>query len=153
MEITIKMILSQWQLAIQRLSATVDELTNEQLKKQVANDRNTGVWILTHLIIVNENILKVTGFGEPKHEALAEQLANGKQPDTNELRTTWNETNERINAIIANVSNEKWLQKHTSVSEEDFEKDTTRNNLMIVFSRLLHMMYHAGQLGLLKTKK
>lgn len=97
--------------------------------------------------------MKVTGFGEPKHEALAKQLANGKQPDTNELRTTWNETNERINAIIANVSNEKWLQKHTSVSEEDFEKDTTRNNLMIVFSRLLHMMYHAGKLGLLKTKK
>ena len=88
MEITIKMILSQWQLAIQRLSATVDELTNEQLEKQVANDRNTGVWILTHLIIVNENILKVTGFGEPKHEALAKQLANGNQPDTNGLRTT-----------------------------------------------------------------
>lgn len=44
-------------------------------------------------------------------------------------------------------------KKHTSVSQEDFEKDTTRSNLMIIFSRLLHMMYHVGQLGLLKTKK
>lgn len=68
--------------------ATVDELTNEQLQRQVSNDRNTGVWILSHLTIVNENILKVTGFGEPKHEVFAEQLANGNQPDTNGLRTT-----------------------------------------------------------------
>lgn len=153
MEITIKMILSQWRLAIQRLSATIDELTNEQLEKQVADGRNTGVWILTHVITANEIILKVTCFGETKHEALAEQLTNGNLADTDELRTTWNEIKERINAIIDNVSIEKWLQINTAVSQDDFAKDSSRNNLLILFSRLLHMMYHAGQLGLLKTKK
>lgn len=152
MEITVKMILSQWQLATQRLSATIEELTNQQLETQVAKDRNTGVWIITHLIIVNENILKVTGFGETKQETLVEQLANGIVLNASELRAVWKETTERISTIIANVPAERWLQKHTSVSEEDFAKDTTRNNLMIVLSRLMHMMYHAGQLGLLKTK-
>ena len=93
------------------------------------------------------------GLWRTKTRSLCRTIRKKKSTRHQWFKNYWKEANERINAIITDVSNEKWLQKHTSVSQEDFEKDTTRNNLMIVFSRLLHMMYHAGQLGLLKTKK
>jgi hypothetical protein len=48
------------------------------------------------------------------------------------------------------LSTEQWFQRHTAVSEVDFEKEPHRNKLNVLLSRTSHIAYHLGQLVLLK---
>jgi hypothetical protein len=45
---------------------------------------------------------------------------------------------------------EQWLEKHTSVSDEDFAKEPHRNKLSVLISRTNHLANHIGQLLFLK---
>ena len=55
-----------------------------------------------------------------------------------------------MEASINSLSGEGWLERHTAVSAEAFEKEPHRNKLNIIVSRSHHMAYHLGQLALLK---
>jgi hypothetical protein len=43
----------------------------------------------------------------------------------------------------------QWLEKHASVSEEDFAKDPSRNRFAILLSRTSHIAFHLGQTALI----
>ena len=47
----------------------------------------------------------------------------------------------------------EWLQKHTSVSEEDFLREPHRNRFTILLGRTGHVAYHLGQAILAKPRK
>ena len=47
------------------------------------------------------------------------------------------------------LSPTEWLQRHTSVSEEDFAKDPSRNRFAILQSRTSHLAFHLGQVALM----
>jgi hypothetical protein len=66
-------------------------------------------------------------------------------PTPQELKNSWAEVNERVRAGFTTLSAFDWLQKHTSVSDEDFTKDPLRNRFAILLSRTNHLSYHLGQ--------
>ena len=39
----------------------------------------------------------------------------------------------------------EWVEKHTSVSAEDFAKEPHRNRYTILLTRTMHMALHFGQ--------
>jgi hypothetical protein len=57
--------------------------------------------------------------------------------------------NSRLLTGLASFSAEEWLQKHASVSEEDFAKDPSRNRFAILLSRTSHIAFHLGQTALI----
>jgi len=67
-----------------------------------------------------------------------------------ELRTYWKTANANLAKHMDNLLPEEWLEKHTSISEEDFAEQASRNRLSVVISRSNHISYHLGQLILLK---
>ena len=69
-------------------------------------------------------------------------------PSADVIKKDWNEVNGKLRDGFARFSTADWLQKHASVSEEDFAKEPDRNRFAILLSRTNHLSYHLGQAAL-----
>lgn len=158
-ELFIKMAVMAWDAQCARVSKLFDELSNDQLAAEVAPGRNTGTYLLGHLIASTDGMFPLLGFGEklyPHFEKifLTDPYKPGVAlPSTDDLRKYWKEVNAKFSAAIANASPDEWFMRHNSVSAEDFAKEPHRNKLNVLMSRTSHHSYHLGQLVFLKQKK
>ncbi len=152
-ELMIKMVISSWESQNTRVDKLLDKLTDEQLMTETAPGRNTGVYLLGHLLAVNDGMLTLLGFGEKKYPELeAVFLKNPEKsglekPSIAELKKSWKEVNEQLSTHMAKLTPDEWLGRHSAVSEEDFAKEPHRNKLSILISRAIHQGYHLGQLA------
>ncbi len=157
-DIAIKMVLDRWHGSILNLNKTLNELTDEQLEKEIAPGKNRGIYLLGHLIAVHDDMVILLGIGEKLYPELNEPFI--KQPDkavaqlpgAAELRIMWNRHNEMLNAAFSKMAADEWFAKHTAVSTADFSKEPHRNKLNIIVTRTSHLQYHTGQIVLLKNK-
>ena len=133
-----------------------NSLSDEQLQKEIAPNKNRGVYLLGHLIAVHDDMLVLLDMGEKLYPELRKTFlespdkAVSEIPSVEELRGYWKKQCEVLKQKFDNMQPDQWLEKHTAVSAEDFEKEPYRNKLNIVLTRTNHMIYHLGQLILLK---
>lgn len=152
----VKMGLLSWEGQLKRVTNLLNTLTDEQLSLEIAPGRNTGIYVIGHLIAVHDGILPLFGLGEKLHPELEDIFVNspdksGKQaPTPGQLREYWKEVHGRLEERLASLSEEQWFQRHMAVSEEDFLKEPHRNKLNVLIGRSTHIAYHLGQLILLK---
>jgi hypothetical protein len=157
-ELAVRWQLEVWEGQNSRLSELLYELTDEQLEKQIAPGRNTGIYILGHLAAVNDGMMPLLGLGERHYPYLEEkflanpQNLNDEQPSASEVRKVWAELLGALRANFDRLSPNEWFHKHTAVSEEEFADEPHRNRLNVLISRTNHVSYHLGQLNLLKNK-
>ena len=153
-EQTTATVLQSWKQMIGRLDTMLASMGDDDLSKEVAPGRNRISYLLGHLTAVHDRLFPLLGLGERLHpEFDAPYLENpdrhtdaGHSPA--DLRQAWNEVNGKLTAALEALRPEQWLERHTSVSEEDFAKDPLRNRLAVVLSRTNHMAFHAGQIRL-----
>ncbi len=151
------MILDNWYGTIAQTDKLLNALTDEQLAGDIAPGRNSGRYLLGHLVAVHDRMLPLLGFGDQHYAAyndifLTSPDKSGKDmPDVAALRAAWTETNGRLQQHFSALQPAEWLQKHTAVSEEDFKKEPHRNRLNVVLGRTTHLSNHLGQMLLLKT--
>ena len=152
----VKMSLLTWEGQLKRVTNLFNTLTEEQLSQEIAPGRNTGIYLIGHLIAIHDGILPLFGLGERLHPELDEIFINspdksGKmKPSLSQLRECWTEVHNHLGEKLASLSEEQWFQRHNSVSEEDFQKEPHRNKLNVLLGRSTHIAYHLGQLVLLK---
>jgi hypothetical protein len=157
-ELFIKMVLSNWELQINRMNNLLGKLSDEELSAQTAPGRNTGVYLLGHLAAVSDGMFTFLGLGERLHSAMDEIFLRNpdnsgiEKPSINELKDYWNKVNALLAQKINEMHAEEWFNRHTAVSEEDFAKEPHRNKLNIVINRTNHLSYHLGQLAYLVKK-
>ncbi len=154
-EIIVKMVLDAWNSKIKEADSIFDNLTDEQLKNEVAPGRNTGIYLLGHLAVTHDLMLPILGFGQqiyPQLKAAYNDNADAKtySETAGELRQYWKNINSILAENFAKLSAEEWFERHNSVSAEAFEKERHRNKLNIVISRTNHLSYHNGQVVFLK---
>ena len=148
-------VLVSWKLVIGRFEKAFVPLTDEQLEKQIARGRNRLLYLLGHLIATNDRMFPLLGLGERLHPYLDEvYISNpdGSLPDpvsAVELKKIWSEVNGRLTTEFEKFTPSEWLQKLSSVSDEDFAKDQSRNRLAVVINRTNHISYHLGQTALI----
>lgn len=153
----VKMGLLTWEGQLKRASNLLNTLTDEQLSKEIAPGRNTGTYVVGHLIAVHDAMLPLFGLGEKLHPELEEIFItspdrSGKPtPTLSQLREYWKEVHQHLGEKFAGLPEEQWFQRHLSVSEEDFQKEPHRNKLNVLLNRATHVGYHLGQLVLLKS--
>lgn len=143
-----------WDVWLTRLDKTLDSLTDEQLENPVAPGRNRAFYIFGHLIAVNDSMIPQLRLGEAAFPEFFETFV--KQPDraasaypsAAELRKAWKDLNRRLSELLPQLSASAWLERHATVSEEDFAKEPDRNRLAVLLSRTSHLSYHLGQLQL-----
>lgn len=156
-QIIIKMVLDKWYLAINRANAIFENLTDEEMFKEVAPDRNRGIYLIGHLTTVNDTLLPLFDFGEAMYPELtaifmAEPDDPSSQPFTAEqLRQYWKSINSELQKHFDNMTLDQWFQRHNSISVEDFAKEPYRNKLDLVLTRTNHLNHHLGQLAFLKN--
>ena len=149
----IKQLISQWEKDLQAMSAVFDKYSDANASTEVAPGRNSVIYLLGHMIAVNDRMIEALEAGERKHKDLDKAFledadSKGGYPSYTSLLDQWKETNERLSTAIRQQSPADWLSRHHYVSEEDFSKEPHRNRLAILISRLTHLNTHLGQLKL-----
>lgn len=154
-QLIIKMALDSWNNQVTRADKLFNTLSDEQLQEEAAPGRNTGVYLLGHLTAIHDALLPLLSFGDKLYPELENPFIKNpdksgmEKPMIKDLRNDWSEVNNKLSQRFNQMTTEDWFKKHTSVSEEDFEKEPHRNKLNVLFSRTNHLAYHLGQLAFL----
>jgi len=154
--IILKMLFDRWNASLLNWDKILNELTDEQLQKEIAPNKNRGIYVLGHLIAVHDDLIVLLNMGDKLYPELhkiflaSPDKAIAEIPSAQELRASWSKQCEVLKEKFANLQPEEWFEKHTAVSAEDFIKEPHRNKLNIVLTRTTHLNYHTGQLILLK---
>jgi hypothetical protein len=151
----VKMILMAWDAQNSYLNKLISSLTDEQLGKEIAPGKNTGVYLLGHLIAVSDGMLPLLGFGDRLFPEMEEMFIKNPDkagqvfPSVTELKQRLEAVNTKLNSHFGSTDIDGWLSRHTAVSSEDFLKEPHRNKLNVVITRTGHMAYHIGQIRLI----
>jgi len=147
--------LKSWGVWTIRAGKLFDSLTDEQMHSEIAPGKNRPYYLLGHLAAVDDAMIPQLRLGEPGYAHLrapfidSADKAAADPVSISELRQAWKIVHEKLNAHFEQLSPTEWLERHASVSEEDFAKEPHRNRLAILMSRTGHISYHIGQLMLL----
>ena len=156
LDLVVKMTLTAWKAQNNSLNKLLNELTEEQLQKEIAPGRNRGIYLLGHLVAVHDNMLPVLDLGEKLFPELYTVFVknpdqkNKDLPTVADLKEKMQAIDTKLKEFFQACSSTQWLERHTSVSAEDFVKEPHRNKLNIIISRTNHIAYHLGQMMLLK---
>jgi DinB superfamily len=152
------MVINSWEIQNNRVNKFLDTFSEEQWASEVAPNRNTGIYILGHLLAVNDGLMPLLGFGSklfPEYEAifLTNPDKSGlEKPTLQTLKENWDKVNGTLAEFMKKLSAQEWFTKHTAVSDEDFAKEPHRNKLNLLLSRTTHQSFHIGQLIFLVNK-
>src|SRR6185436_12063492 len=155
-ELLVKMVLSAWDIQNSRLDQLLESLTDEQLSRETAPGKNTGVYLLGHLAAISDGMLPLLDFGEKLYPQLEEVFINNPdksglaKPPVLELRQFLKAVTKKLSEKINACSADEWFGRHTIVSSEDFAREPHRNKLNVIINRTNHMANHYGQMLLLK---
>lgn len=147
-----KQLIASWQVHHKRIDKLIEKLKEEDWYKETAPGRNRGIYLLGHLIAINDAMGELLGAAPRKYAHLDEAFL--KLPDNSglplptvtELIGYWRELNERQLPFLESLTTAQWLEPHTAVSAADFALNPMRNKLNVFISRLTHEAYHLGQL-------
>src|SRR5882672_11375233 len=140
-----------WKSNVERADKLFGSLSPRELEQEVAPGRNRLIYLWGHLAAVNDALLPLLGFGKRLHPELdamflsnpdrfQEQTLSGA-----DLKHIWDEINESLATGFSKLSASEWLDKHASVSAEDFLREPHRNRFTVLLSRTVHLAYHGGQ--------
>ncbi|MFI5153625.1 MAG: DinB family protein [Chitinophagales bacterium] len=155
-EIFLRMALFAWDNYVKRADSLFNSLSDEQLKKEISPGKNTGIYLLGHLVAVNDTMIPIFGLGERLYKYLDNAFVetpdkSGMElPPVSELRKYWTNLNETLAKYFAGLAPAEWFQKHTLMSDEDLIKEPHRNKLSVLINRTNHLAWHYGQVLLLK---
>jgi len=154
--IFVKMALQAWDSYIKRADTLFNSLGDEALLKEVSPGKNTGVYLLGHLIAVNDGIIPIFGLGSrlyPELDALfvSKPDKSGLDlPPTSKLREYWTNLNNTLTNYFNQMPPADWFKRHNLMTDEDLVKEPHRNKLSVLINRTNHLAWHYGQLLLIQ---
>ena len=154
--ISVNSALKAWQQQVDRTGRFISELSDEQLLNEIAPGKNRGVYLVGHLAAIHDVLPEILGLGKKTYPELRAIFLDAPDrtiqdiPTVSELRKIWPIVHDRLENEFAKMSADDWFKRHESMTDEDFEKDPTRNKLSVLLNRTNHLAYHFGQMRLLK---
>ena len=153
--VMVRNAVSSWKQWVAQIDKTIGGFGDEELQREVAPGRNRLYYLLGHLTAVHDRLFSTLRLGKRLHPELDEEfIVKADKTDLDdelpagELRAAWREVNEKLTAAMEKLSAEEWLERHDSVSPEDFAKEPQRNRLAVLLSRTTHAAMHEGQMRL-----
>jgi hypothetical protein len=147
----VMMVFDGWNALMKDFNTVLDSVTDDQLEKQIAPNKNRGIYVLGHMVAVHDDMLPILGFGEKLYPEINQVFKSSDKeatriPSAKELRQYWKQVNEVLSQGADALSADQWLEKHNSVSAEDFATQPHRNKLNVMMTRTFHLSYHLGQM-------
>jgi hypothetical protein len=143
--------LRAWQGNLDRAGKFFSGFTEDQLQQEVAPGKNRLIYLWGHLAAVNDALIPLLGVGERLHPELDAVFISAPDRTSQDtltgaaLKQQWDSINAVLSAALVKLSPAEWLERHTSVSEEDFKREPHRNRFTILLGRTSHIAYHLGQ--------
>ena len=150
-QLLVTVAINSWRLVVERADKLFSNLTEEQLLRQVAPEKNRLIYLWGHLTAVHDAMFSILGLGPRLHPELDAIFVSNPDrtatelPSARELKKYWHEVNGKLLSQFASLSGDEWLLPHRAMSEEDYAKDPTRNRLAVLLSRTNHASFHLGQ--------
>src|SRR5882724_657499 len=147
-----------WKSNVERADKLFGALSPEELEQEVAPGRNRLIYLWGHLAASSDALLPLLGIGERLHPEFDGMFISN--PDKSvpltvseqSLRTAWQEINQKLWEGFSKFSAWDWAQRHTAVSEQDFEREPHRNRFGMLLGRTAQLAYHVGQAALARPK-
>jgi DinB family protein len=147
-----------WKFNVERAEQLFGGLSPGQLEQEVAPGKNRLIYLWGHLAAVNDRLLPLLGIGERLHPEFDGMFIS--HPDKTvpltvsgpSLKAAWQEINERLWEGFSKFSASDWAQRHTEVSEQDFQREPHRNRFGVLLGRTAHLAYHLGQATLARPR-
>lgn len=158
---TVAAFIEQWSIMARWISNTISRLSDEDLARTIAPNRNHGIWILGHLVQSEDELAVYLGKGDylfPEYEALfgmgSPLLPIAQYPTAVLLRQQWAQAVARNQTALAAFADAEWNEPHTRIGNDspldnDFFK--TKGRCLAIW--ILHQTLHLGQLNVLLTKQ
>jgi hypothetical protein len=147
--------LGSWKQWVGQIDKAIGALGDEEMQREVAPGRNRVYYLLGHLTAVHDRMFSTLRIGERLHSELDDEfIVKADKTDLDdevpagELRKAWREVNDTLTAAMEKLSAPEWLERHDSVSAEDFAKEPWRNRMAVLLSRTTHAAMHEGQMRL-----
>jgi uncharacterized damage-inducible protein DinB len=153
-ELPITVAINSWKLVNGRLDEIIASMSDADLEGEIAPGRNRVFYLLGHLVAVHDRLFPMLGFGDRLYSDLDAEFLERADTHTESivtaaaLRSAWTRVNARLTAAFESAAPDHWLQKHSAVTDEDFQKDPHRNRLSVLLSRTNHVSFHTGQIRL-----
>lgn len=158
-DLLVRTVLGAWKQSVAQVDKALASLSDEDLQREIAPGRNRIYYLLGHLIAVNDRLFPLLRLGDRLHPELDNAfIANPDRTfprdplEPSALRSAWSEVNGELLAALEKLQPEEWLERHDSVSPEDFAKEPLRNRLAVLLSRAQHTVLHEGQMRLAKPR-
>jgi len=152
--------LSSWKTVIGQIDKGLERWNDDDLQAEVAPGRNRLYYLLGHLTAVHDRMLPLLRLGDRLYAGLDEQFIQNSdrsfadtEPSPSDLRKAWTEVNTKLTSGLEQLSPAELLERHSSISEEDFAKEPHRNRIAVLLSRTAHAAMHEGQMRLVRPSK
>jgi hypothetical protein len=152
--------LTSWKRVISQIDKGLEQWTDDDLQTEVAPGRNRLYYLLGHLTAVHDHLLSLLRLGDRLYPTLDEQFIRqadrtftGAEPSLSDLRKAWTEVNTKLTSALERLTPAELLERHSSISEEDFAKEPHRNRLTVLLGRTTHAAMHEGQMRLVRPSK
>ena len=114
---TVKMIFDRWNSLNKSFDEILNAVTDAQLEKEIAPNKNRGIYLLGHLVAVHDAMIPLLNFGDKLFPELAEPFLTSPDksvanlPAAKELREKWVKINDILNQNFARLQPEQWFEK------------------------------------------
>ncbi len=155
---TITQVIKSWEAQNKAITDIFTKYDDDFYFRGVAPDRNRAIYLLGHLIAMNDFLLPMLGLGDKLYPELENTFVTNPDravaaiPSIGTLREYWATLNQTLAGHFDMMAQSDWFGRHTKVSQADFEKDPSRNKLNVLIGRIGHMNYHRGQLAFLTPR-
>jgi len=155
----VKLVVDAWLGQVKRVDGILEEMKDEQLQQEIAPGKNSGLYLIGHLVAIHDAMLPLLNFRQKLHPELDDVFIKNPdrsglpKPPAKQIRQYWKEINDMLESYFQKMNTDDWLQRHESISPEDFSKQPHRNKLNVLLNRTNHLSNHLGQLLLLRKKE
>jgi hypothetical protein len=156
-EMLIRTAISSWEQVITRVGTLCLSCSEEQLLVEVAPGKNRIMYLWGHLTAIHDAMFSVLRLGErlhPEFDAIfiTQPDRSVPLPSSAEIAKFWEGVHTELLSRFTGLSPNEWLERHGSVSAEEFERNPTRNRLAVLLNRTNHASNHLGQMMLAKPR-
>jgi hypothetical protein len=157
-QLFVKMALHSWNTQVAKAEKVFNSYSDDEFTTAVAPGKNRIIYLYGHLATYHDLLKQTLGLGEFNRPEFSDIFLKNSDnaaaaiPAITELREYWKAVHEELNTLFTNLPAAEWFKKHNAMTDEDFEKDPSRNRLSVVINRANHLAYHLGQIILVKPK-
>jgi hypothetical protein len=155
-QLFVQMALHSWNTQVARAEKIFNGFTEAELDTPVAPGKNRIIYLYGHLAVYHDLLKETLGLGKfSRPELAAVFLQSSDNPSSTtlspvELKEYWTSIHHELKELFTSLPAEEWFKRHNAMTDEDFEKDPSRNRLSVVLNRANHIAYHIGQINLVK---